>query len=933
MLRQWRTAIALTIVASFAFGIVTPQVAFAGTTGTITGTVRDSSTGAPIANVRVSAAAPSGTASSTTNGQGFFALQSLIPDTYTVSFQGAGYEPVSIAGITVQQDQTVSQDQRLNKALTEIASVRARGASNLVQPNVASDVYNVAGAQLNAASGGDNLHKTIYEYLATVPGVTSSGYPSQPRIHGAAITDVGYEFDGIPIKERITGFFTTNLSNVGISNVEVYTGGLSAGDAGSGAGLINSVVKTGTYPAFSIGSYGITAPANNQLLTLEYGGATPNRKLSYYGAMDYVYSHNYYNNGQYTFPGILFCCDGPGIVKTVDLVGNFHYKPNANNDFQFLVQNGEGEFNFNYLLNRNAGEPQNLALQPCPGATLLPGSASGGTGGTAPNGQPCPTGLYFSPLTNGTGNIWHHYSGIGKIQWNHILNDHSFFALRFAENFNQYIFDQPVADPNLPQFENPGQPYNSDPRCPLYPYQAGTPLQAAGGGAAGPAFGNECTYGSEVFYGDRSSRMYLGALDYTNSVNAHTTVKFGIGHERDNNLFSYYLTYIFCSAAGSPIWPCNYLRSNYPDDINYAYLSGSFKVGKFLLEPGARYQSMSYHFPVGGTQTTSILNPTFAGTYQMGANDTIRYSFTDSTSFVGTGYVYRDGSSLYNPTTPGFTMNPTIIHSSDLMFEHQINYNTSIRVGPWMNKATDIYQFYRPIVGTNSNGSVKFGPSLPSNGGIRKAFGAELALNHIDNRDSGVSYWLTGTYDNFWTNLSSSLYGSYNQSTIPTNIYQSGQLIRSSGNPLLNASLVADFHSGRFSALPTIYYQTPSFYNVGVTSQCTLPQFSAGRCAANGGTVVPPFISQNELTTSGYFKVNLTLLERLGPDRNNVLGVRISNLTNNTNDVFPCTSNGAGCAPFDGPNSGVAGPAGQSIYQNYSQSPLSFELFFTKKMP
>ncbi|MHB8364586.1 MAG: carboxypeptidase-like regulatory domain-containing protein, partial [Vulcanimicrobiaceae bacterium] len=278
----WRIVAAMLALAFAGTGLMVPQPAFAGTTGTILGTVTDASTHAPIADVKVTASSPSGNYSTTTDAKGFYSLQSLIPDTYTVSFQANGYEPVSSPGITAQQDLPVTINETLSRTLKTIASVRASGSSNLVKSNVTTDVYTVSGQQLTAISGGDNLHKTLYQYMQALPGVTADGYPSQPRIRGGQVTDLGYEFDGIPIQDRITGFFTTNLSSVGISNVEVYTGGLTAENAANGTGVINSVVKTGTYPSFGDVSFGVTSPDQNNYTTLEYGGMTPNRKFSYY---------------------------------------------------------------------------------------------------------------------------------------------------------------------------------------------------------------------------------------------------------------------------------------------------------------------------------------------------------------------------------------------------------------------------------------------------------------------------------------------------------------------------------------------------------------------------------------------------------------------------------------------------------------------------
>lgn len=920
-------------------------------TGTIAGTVRDATTSAPIANVSVTAAAPSGSRTTTTDQNGFYTLQAMIPDTYTVSFSIGGYTPESLAGVTVQQGITTTQDERLTKTLRTIANVHSRAPGNLVQPNVTSDVYTVSGAELNALSLGNDLHKTLYQYVQGVPGVTSSGFPAQPRIHGGDITDIAYEFDGIPIKERITGFFTTNLSNVGIANVEVFTGGLSAGDAASGLGIINTVVKSGTYPAFGQLSYGTNMWGQNSQLTAEYGGATPNRRFSWYAALDKTNQLNYYSSGL-TYPAVLAeGLNGPGPVKTTDLVANFHYRPNDKNDFQFLLQNGVGDFEFNYLMARAPGEAPPVTAVPCPGYSVSTTTYSGATGGTAPNGQPCPEGLYFGTASGNNGNIWHHYSGIGKIQWNHIINDHSFFALRFAENFNQYIFDQPIVDANLAIENSPDFRVRNS--CPPVPYQPGTPIQSSGANGSGVECVQQANWFSTGFYGDRRSNMYLGSLDYTNNMNANTTIRAGVGTETDTNLYNYYYTFFF---EKNGTYPAANFISNYPTHVPYVYADGSFRMNKLLIEPGLRYQRMSYDYP-GGPLTVGILNPTFAATYTMGANDVVRGSYTDSTSFVGSGYVYRivpsgplngPGGSLYNPGGGnGFSANPTVIHSADLQWEHQIDANTSVKFGPWYNKATNVFELYKPAIGTNPNGTVIYGPTVPANGGIRQAFGFELGLNHVDARPDGVSWWLSGTYDNYWTSILSGLTASYNVTPLPPAIVQAGNLIRSASDPLFSALLTADVHQHDFHLIPQVYYQTPSFYNVGVQSICSVGTTGfVSTCGRLGGKVVPPHISQNELMSTGYFIANATALWHFGQRRDWTIGIQGTNILNNTHDIFPCNATQlgstpqltTGCGPF-WPNSSQTGISpvspGQSetIFQNYSQTTPQFELFLVKQLP
>ena len=145
-----------------------------------------------------------------------------------------------------------------------------------------------------------------------------------------------------------------------------------------------------------------------------------------------------------------------------------------------------------------------------------------------------------------------------------------------------------------------------------------------------------------------------------------------------------------------------------------------------------------------------------------------------------------------------------------------------------------------------------------------------------------------------------------------------GVLLRNSANPLLSASLTADFHSGRFSFLPFVYYQEGAFYNVGVTSTLN--------------NTVPPFISQPELVSSAYWQVNATALERLGPERKTVLGIRVTNLFENNNPTTPCFSGGTGCYPFNGPQSGIVNQTGYILQPTFSQNPRSFEFFVNQSL-
>ena len=923
--------LAVPIAIAFAFGVPRGTFAATGTTATIQGTVTDAESGAPIAGVKVSAVSPSQVANTATDAKGFYVFNGLSADTYVVSFQQPGFDATIDNGITASQGETATANATLSKKVKTIASVSARSANNLVQANNGSDVYNVNGAQAAAATGANNNSQTLNTYLATVPGVTVSGGVGFPRIRGSDTHDVGYEFDGIPIRERLFGLFTTNITDVGIGNTEVYTGGLPASAAGGGAGVINTVAKVGTYPATGEVTVGASTPDYNHYLTVEYGGQTPNRKFSYYGAFGGVSSRNVYGYGIDSYPNLIGS-DTAGPVNERDIVANFHYRPTGADDFQFLIQNGLGDFVYDYGL-PGKGQPGPLSIAPCAGYSTTAAGAStsyfGAVGGTAPDGEACPLGFAFTAIP-GNANTFHHYSGIGKIQWNRTLGATSFFDLRLAENFNQYIFDQPLADPNLPALENPGQYLNVNPACPTYPYAVGSPVEGYANGPYGAAVAdNACLHDYQSFYGDRKSHMYFASGDYTNAINSRVTIRAGIGQEYDVN----YLQYVGLNSFNkNGTYPnVDYAYSDAPTHVPDAYVSADLRLNNLLLTPGLFWSRISYGFPalIGGTQSTQIYNPTLSGTYTFDPRNVLRFSYGNSSSFVGSAYLGRTDpvgpsgvpvpNTSYDPATDHASIAPELVQSGDLMIEHDFGNGTSMRFGPYYNNSIGYYESYSPVIGFQ-NGTPLLGPAVNSSSGRHHTFGAEFALNHVDTHPMGTSFWLTGTYDNYWSTSSASLNGASPVfAPLPSFFTSKGILDRNPTNPLFTGALTLDYHSNGFHWYPEVFYNLDTFYNVGYTQP------------AMGN----PVLTKNDIAGAWYL-VNMTFAKDL--TKNVRIGVTARNITDQGNGPTPCKAvTSTGCAGVNGPYSGYANftPGSyveQPVANYFSPYPQTFELFVTGKI-
>jgi hypothetical protein len=261
--------------------------ALAGVSGGIAGVVHDD-TGAPVAGATVTASSPSQTATGTTDASGHFVFLTLAPDTYTVRIERSGYQTIAQSGVTVLADQTQQLVLIAPRALKVIATAHTSAAA-LVKSGVGGDLYNVTPAQIQAETalgGGGNLN-SAYSAISAVPGVFvptgGMGWNQVVEIRGELPWTTGFEYDGVPVNRAFDQYNSSTESNLGLQELQVYTGGGPVGVSSNGvSGFINQVIKTGTYPGFASLEGGVAAEAFYHEAKFEAGGATPDRNFSYY---------------------------------------------------------------------------------------------------------------------------------------------------------------------------------------------------------------------------------------------------------------------------------------------------------------------------------------------------------------------------------------------------------------------------------------------------------------------------------------------------------------------------------------------------------------------------------------------------------------------------------------------------------------------------
>lgn len=948
--------------------LASPMPALAGTTGILEGTISDAASGKPIADATVVAISPSGSFKAATDAHGFYAIMDMLPDTYTVRIDANGYAEVSVPGVFVSQDDIVRFDRKLSvEALRTIGRVEARSRSSLLQPYQGSDVYNVSGDQLNAATGGTDTHETEYQYIDTVPGVVGSGGYAigQPSIHGGfSDVDTGFELDGVPISDRQTGFFGTNLTNIGVNSVDVVTGGLTADEAQNGTGLINQVSKVGTYPGYFWISSGVTDDQFGHYERAELSGATKNGKFSWFLSNDAANNQNYYwvgsqtlNSANYpllTYPGYITFASA-GYIWTRDVLANFHWRPDPRDDIQVMNLNSFFYDQGNWDLGTSASDPA-IGQLPCKGAVGNQPTASNGAGGYAPNGQYCPLGLYNYYLPSGTGNFAGHNSDVWKVQWNHEIGAKSSFELHVAEFYNRYDFNQPYSDPNSPTENVSSGGTFSGASCPQFPVANGSPLQGNGG----TGYFDECTLGLGADYELRDDKDYFIAGDYTWTPNANVTIKGGAGDEYDDQIqYTEYLnlfnvtgtptqianTNFGICRGGNASWPCVNQWSDNPAHTPYVYGEATVNLGRFTVEPGLRWSRDFYGIPAadGGAVSAGFFAPSVVGTYRANADNVFRYSYATTASYTGSIYVYELNNTTFDPATAGpAEYQPALNHTMDLQWEHQFNPETTLRFGPYW-RATDNYPaFYTPFIGfePGTNTWIPTTPQLVDNLHIRQ-LGAELGVSHNDPRPTGVGWWLSGSYCNCWTQVDSfnGGHGSYFNEPLPSYFTNQGIYIRNTSTPLFAAVLTADAHTNGWHVIPYVYWTFDNFYNSGgclqlnaagtgyvPSGQNDVPTLCQQQTSAKTNRTFQPALAPEGIGM-GYWYANLTIAKDINKTWR--VGIFDENMFNMQHGPVPACFSvpGYGCYP-GGPQSGTIGPANQWDYQNFvNGNPRIIEVF------
>jgi len=297
---------------------------YASTTGIVSGVVTDAGTGAKLSGVNV---AIKGTNLTTvTDAGGYFVITNVPPGAYEVTASLVGYGDASKSDVQVMMDATSASDISLTKKELVEKQAVVVGTRRLTQPAMAPTLYMVSSRQETMERNQPNNLFQIPGTVGTQPGITLGG-DGRPHIRGGRDNEIGYMLEGIPVTEPLTTVFGTNMVTVGMSRMQVYTGGYRAEYGNAISGVLNEIKKTGSEaPGTRLDVSGGEQSYKGSYL--EVGGAAPS-------GLDYYV-------GSYLWKSAFEKMMVAG-TDSADTVGKFVY-PKGNDKWTLLVNQGSARY-------------------------------------------------------------------------------------------------------------------------------------------------------------------------------------------------------------------------------------------------------------------------------------------------------------------------------------------------------------------------------------------------------------------------------------------------------------------------------------------------------------------------------------------------------------------------------------------------------------
>ena len=217
--------------------LLVPFFIYSGTTGKLSGTIKDAQTGEPLVGANVIIEGTNFGAA--TNIEGEYVILNIPPGRYNVKFSFIGYETTLMQDVSITVDQTTIHQIKLNPQSIMVGEVIVTARTPLIQKDVTSSISVITREEI------ENLPvATFTELLSLQAGVTGSG--TNLNVRGGRSNEVAYMIDGTIVVDPLLGGLATNINNDAIQEMSLLSGTFNAEYGNSLSGVVNIVTRDGT---------------------------------------------------------------------------------------------------------------------------------------------------------------------------------------------------------------------------------------------------------------------------------------------------------------------------------------------------------------------------------------------------------------------------------------------------------------------------------------------------------------------------------------------------------------------------------------------------------------------------------------------------------------------------------------------------------------
>jgi outer membrane receptor protein involved in Fe transport len=218
------------------FLLIIPFLLYAGTTGKLTGTVKDAQTGEPLLGANVTIEGTDFGAA--TNLRGEYVILNIPPGRYNVKISYIGYETLLFTEVTIVVDQTTELSSELKPQTIEVGTVVVTARAPMIRKDITGSISVVSRDEIEALPVS-----SFTELLSLQAGVVASG--NSLHIRGGRSNEVSYLIDGMHVQDPLLGGLATQINNDAIQEMSLLSGTFNAEYGNALSGVVNIVTRDG----------------------------------------------------------------------------------------------------------------------------------------------------------------------------------------------------------------------------------------------------------------------------------------------------------------------------------------------------------------------------------------------------------------------------------------------------------------------------------------------------------------------------------------------------------------------------------------------------------------------------------------------------------------------------------------------------------------